>query len=206
MSKSFQILSFYALLLVFSQSLGSIEFKNYSETIEIGVDSKYHQDMVVGYKGSFIFTTEFNDTTSNIFDPLTIEQESSFTTIMIDENQHALNATCRLWKPTEIIRIICDANFFEKGSHSVKIRNQSFEYRHKYLLNVKFYGEKDFTFKHINTYMPFEKERRYYNTYLKNYVSDLNIYYDRPLINADLSEEENIKKLYIHFYIRRNDC
>ena len=211
MYKSFQILPFYALLLVFSQSLGSIETennqsqiqyklnksKNYSKTIEIRVDSKYHQDMVVGYKGSFIFTTEFNDTTSNIFDPLTIEQESSFTTIMIDENQHAYNATCRLWKPTEIIRIICDANFFEKGSHSVKIRNQSFEYRHKYLINVKFYGEKDFTFKHINTYMPFEKERRYYNTYLKNYVSDLNIYYDRPLINADLSEEENIKKLYI---------
>ena len=178
MSKSFQVLVFLVFLLVFAQSLSpfeadkisfspiqiqykSNELKNYSETIEIGVDSKYHQDMIVGYKGSLIFTTEFNPSTPNIFDQETIEQETSFTTIIIDENQRVLNTTCRFWKPTDEIRIICDANFFEKGRHSVRIGNQSFEYRNKYLINVNFYGEKDFTLEKFSNSIPIRKTSEY---------------------------------------------
>ena len=174
MSKSFQFLAFYALLLSLIQSLSSYEaekipfnlsqiqyksneFKEYSETItiEVDTDSKHHQDVVVGYNGTFSFASEFNENASNIFDRETIEQETSFTTFMIDENQHILNTTCRFWMPEDKIIIFCDANFFEKGFHSVRIGNQSFEYRSKYLINVHFYGRKNFIFEQLDTYLPF---------------------------------------------------
>ena len=191
MSKSFQVLVFYAFLLVFAQSLtpfeaGKISFgpiqtlyesnelKNYPETIDIRVDSKYHQDMVVGHKGSLIFTTEFSPNTPNIFDSETIEGETSFTTVMIDENQRILNTTCRLMKPNNEIRISCNANCFEKGRHSIRIGNQSFEYKSKYLINVNFYGEKDFTFEQLDTSIHIRKASEY-----------------------SLSEDENFTRLYI---------
>ena len=176
----------------------SNELKNYSETIEIGIDSKYHQNMVVGYKGSLIFNAEFNSNYSNIFDPETIEQETIFTTIIYN-NKHSLNTTCRLWKPTDEIKIVCDNVFFELGYHSVRIGNKSFEYRNKYLINVNFFGEKDFTFKQIDTDLPFWKEVGYSNIYHKNHADDLNIHYDEPLITTTFEEEENITELYIKY-------
>ena len=123
MSKSFKILLFTALLLVFAQSLNLFEDEKISfnpsqiqyesnelkdlEKIDIRVrmDYDYHQDMVVGYNGTFYFFSEFNDSVSNIFDPETIEKETSFKTFMVDTNQHVLNTTCRFWKPEDIIII-----------------------------------------------------------------------------------------------------
>ena len=171
MSKSFQMLAVYSLLFVFAQSMSSVETekiafnptsiqyesnesKNDLIKIKIKINSKYHQNMVVGYNGTFIFTTEYIDSL-NLFDAETLEQESSFTTFMFDENQKILNTTCRLWKPENAFLILCDANFFEEGSHSVRIGNKSFEYRNKYLFDVNFYGEKNFIFNQQNTYFPF---------------------------------------------------
>ena len=216
MSKSFQILVIHSLLLVFAQSLSSLdtekisfnqsqiqyklnEPKNHSESIEIGVDSKYHQDMVIGYKGTLVFITKIGDNAQNIFDPETLEKESPFTTTIIDENHHVKNITCRLGKPNNEIKVLCNVNFLEKGPYSVRIGNQSFIYRSKYLINVNFYGEKDFTFQQIDTYIPFGKDNEYYNTNLKDYVDDLNIHYGSPLINDTLPEEENATELYIEY-------
>ena len=173
MSKSFKILLFTALLLVFAQSLNLFEDEKISfnpsqiqyesnelkdlETIDIRVrmDYDYHQDMVVGYNGTFYFFSEFNDSVSNIFDPETIEKETSFKTFMVDTNQHVLNTTCRFWKPEDIITIFCDANFNEKGSHSVRIGNQSLEYKNKYVINIIFYGEQNFNFQQKDFYLSF---------------------------------------------------
>ena len=90
MSKFFKILAFYSLLLVYIQSLNSLEeenpfnptkmqfksneSKNDFEEIEIKVNSTYHQNMIVGYNGTFVFTAEYNDKLLNIFEPETLEQ------------------------------------------------------------------------------------------------------------------------------------
>ena len=177
MSKSFQILAFYALLLVFAQSLssfetekisfnsGQIQYKSnelidLSETIEIRVntDSEYYKEMVVGYNGTFVFTSEFKDD-SKRFDPETIEKETSFTTFMVEENQNKLKTTCRLWKPEDVIIIICDANFNEKGTHSVRIENQSFEYK-DYLIKIIFDGKENFIFEQVDQYFAFIYSRQ----------------------------------------------
>ena len=143
MSKFILIFAIYASSLVFTQRFSPLdaeiinlilrenqfelnELENDFEEITINVNCTAHQNMVIGQKGTFIFTTDYSDETLHIFDPDTIEQETSFITVMTDENGKSLNTSCRLWKPTEIIKIICDANFFEEGQHSVIINNQSF--------------------------------------------------------------------------------
>ena len=166
MSKCFPILAFYVLLLVCVQGLSSLEseknpfnpnqiqFKP-NKLVEIGVDSKHHQKMVVGLNGTFFFTTEFDDSITNIFDSETLEQESSFSTILIDQFNQNVYSKCRLWKPTEIIIILCEGNFFENGFHSVRIRNQTFEYKNRYLIHIAFYGEENFFFGQVNMNLPF---------------------------------------------------
>ena len=169
MSKSFKIFAFYALLLTLAQSLKSLEnekipfnpseiqsksnnLKNGLEILPIKVIFNSSEYVIVGRNGTFIFSSGYRDET-NIFDPETIEKESSFSTFMIEENQLTLNTNCRLWKPEKTIKMICDANFFEEGSHSVEINGQSFEYRNKYLIKVTFYG--NLKFKQEDIYYPF---------------------------------------------------
>ncbi len=84
MSKIFQTLSFYVLLLVFAQGLSSFEaeniplnpiksqfklneLKNYSVINEVGIDSKNYQSKVGGFNGGFISTIDFNDNVSKSF-------------------------------------------------------------------------------------------------------------------------------------------
>ena len=171
MSKYFHTLVISVLLLVFTQSLSTLEAEktplNQSQiqfktnelkdlyTINIGVDSEYHQDMVVGYNGTFVFTTDYNDEELNIFDSETIEKETAFSTVMITKYYRFLNTRCRLWKPSGAIRIFCDATFFEAGNNSVKINNHSFVYRNEYIINITFYGSKSFSFFQYGEYYPF---------------------------------------------------
>ena len=169
MSKFIQIFIFYALSLVFAQSFSSPdaetinfrlrenqiklnELKNDFEDITIKVNCTDHNNMVIGQKGTFIFTTEYNDETLHIFDPDTIEQETPFIIVMTDENNKSLNTSCRLWKPTEIIKIICNAGIFEEGQHSVNISDQSF-FHGNHLINITFYGT--FVFKQVDIYYSF---------------------------------------------------
>ena len=186
MYKSFLILTPYALLLVFSQSLSpmkaekisfianeiqfnSKELKEDFLEIKIDVNCSNHNNMIVGYNGKFIFTTEYSNEKLDIFDPETIEQETSFSTIMTNENQETLKIKCRLWKQTNIIRIICDANFNVKGKHSVRIGTQPFEYKN-HTINITFY--EIFTFEQIDIYYPF----------LYSYAQTINIIESRPTI------------------------
>ena len=188
MSKPFEILVLYAFLLIYAQSLTIIEpekipfsqsqtqiqsnqLKNYSKMVEIKANVEYHQGMVVGYNGTFLFVSEYNDEILNIFDPETIEQETSFSTVVIDENQQIHNTNCKLWKPTKTIRIMCDANFNEKGSHSVSIIGKYFEYKNEYLINVTFFGDKKFTFDQVDMYIPF----------IYSYEQKINLNDDIPL-------------------------
>ena len=169
MSKFILIFAIYASSLVFTQRFSPLdaeiinlilrenqfelnELENDFEEITINVNCTAHQNMVIGQKGTFIFTTDYSDETLHIFDPDTIEQETSFITVMTDENGKSLNTSCRLWKPTEIIKIICDANFFEEGQHSVIINNQSFFYGNNQI-NITFYGT--FVFKQEDIYYSF---------------------------------------------------
>ena len=155
--------SFFALLLVLAKSLSLFEAKkiffnpsqtkykstiydNYTDIIDIKVDtnSKKNQKMVIGYNGTFVFTTEYKDNSTDIFDPKTIEKETKFTTFMVDKKKINHNITCRFWKPEDIIIILCDANFNTKGNHSVRLGNVCFVHRGEYLINVNFYGKKEF--------------------------------------------------------------
>ena len=95
MFKSFKLLVFYALLLSLVQSLtsfepkkilfsqGEIEYKsnelkNYTETIDILVNPIDNQAILIGKEGTLCLEAEYNDTKSDIFDPKTIEEETSF--------------------------------------------------------------------------------------------------------------------------------
>ena len=172
MSKSFQILVFYVLFGFFAQSINSLETEknlfntsqiqskkygqNFYSLVEIKVDtnSEYHKNMIVGHNGTLVFTSEFTDNI-DIFDRETMDKETIFTNYMIDENQQYLNITCKLWKPENIVLVLCDTNFFEKGFHSVRIGKQSFDYKDDYVVVVEFYGDKEFTFEQREFYLSF---------------------------------------------------
>ena len=123
--------------------------------IEIGVNLTSHENIIVGYNGTFVFETDYDDEGSDLFVAETIEKETSFSTIMSEDNNftHILNTNCRLWKPSEKIKIICDANFFARGRHSVRIRNKSFLYRQEFPININFYG--NLVFEQVDLYYPF---------------------------------------------------
>ena len=179
MPKYLLILVFHALLVEFSQSLiplktekiqfnpsrrqsKSYETKNDLYTENIDVYSTDIGELLVGFNGTFVFTTRYKDE-SNLFDPETLEKETSFITHMTENDQPFLNTSCRLWKPEQTIMIICEANFMKKGSYSLQISKQSFVYRKEYQINVEFIGV--FKFKMIDTYYPF----------LYSYKQDINI-------------------------------
>ena len=210
--------SFFALLLFFAKSLSLFEAKkvffspsqtkykstiydNYTDIIDIKVDtnSKKNQKMVIGYNGTFVFTTEYKDNSTDIFDPKTIEKETKFTTFMVDKKKINHNITCRFWKPEDIIIILCDANFNTKGNHSVRLGNVSFVHRGEYLINVNFYGKKEFTFEQNGLRLSFiYSDKQNINIYDNQSSYDLyelkfkfNTYYNERLYIYGTKTEDN---------------
>ena len=140
MFKSFKLLVFYALLLSLVQSLtsfepnkilfsqGEIEYKsnelkNYTETIDILVNPIDNQAILIGKEGTLCLETEYNDTKSDIFDPKTIEEETSFQIHVIDEYNRSMSPTCRLWISSERLNLFCNYYFHEIGKHSIEIED-----------------------------------------------------------------------------------
>ena len=172
MFQSFKLLVFYALLLSLVQSLtsfepkkilfsqGEIEYKsnelkNYTETIDILVNPIDNQAILIGKEGTLCLKAEYNDTKSDIFDPKTIEEETSFQIHVIDEYNRSMSPTCRLWISSERLNLFCNYYFHEIGNHSITIEDQSFEYKNKYLINIVFTGGKKFNIEQSGMEIPF---------------------------------------------------
>lgn len=121
MAKYFQVFVTYTLLLVFSESLKLFskekipinsdqppnKVNENSQTIEIGVNPKDNQEKLFGLKATFTSNPEFKDSRSNIFVPKKIEQESSFSNLMVDKNQQNLLTSKQIHqKRKHIFRLI----------------------------------------------------------------------------------------------------
>ena len=104
MSKSFQILAFYALLFVFTQSLNSFktetipfnqsqiqykfnEFKDYSESIDIEDDYKHHKDKKNGYHDTYLKNHADN---LNIYHNTALSEEESITELYIEYEDNTM--------------------------------------------------------------------------------------------------------------------
>ena len=162
MSKSLQLLVIYALLVVLAQSPSSLEAekipfnslqtqfnseesKSNEDLIYIRVDCISHKDVVIGFKGTFVFKTLVDEIQQKIFEAENIEQETTFKTTMKEKStQNNIDISCRLWKPSETIMIICEGNFYESGQHNVEIESKYFNYKNQYLVRVEFYGTLSF--------------------------------------------------------------
>ena len=153
MSKSIKILALYVYLLVFVQSLSSFdsvkepfnpiqtqfksnELKEYIDTIEINVKSEDNQNLIVGYEGVLCLKAEFNKSQSELFNPETIEEDTKFE-LDFTELTTEDKLKCRLWMTSERIYLFCDPHFAE-GSHSLFIKDKSFEYKSQYLIKITF--------------------------------------------------------------------
>ena len=103
MSKSLQLLVIYALLVVLAQSPSSLEAekipfnslqtqfnseesKSNEDLIYIRVDCSSHKDVVIGFKGTFVFKTLVDEIQQKIFEAENIEQETTFKTTMKEKS------------------------------------------------------------------------------------------------------------------------
>ena len=169
MSKSIKILAFYALLIVFVQSLDSSEpkkdsfnpsqiqiasneLKDDSNIIEIDILSEKNKNILVGLNGILCLKTEYSDLKSNLFDPETIEQDTSFKPIYFDDEWNELSLNCRLWMTSDTMYLFCE-HTFNNGYNSIIISNTTFTYKSNYSLKIGFNGA--ITFEQSGIKIPF---------------------------------------------------
>ena len=169
MSKSIKILAFYVLLIVFVQSLSPLEpsknafnlrqiqfksneLKEEIETINIIVKPEDNLNILVGYGGLLILKARHNESQTYLFDPETIEKDTSFETDYSDMEMYVSNLKCRLWMKSETIYLFCDS-YFNNGYNTISINSKTFEYKSKYQINVNFTDE--ITFEQSDIEIPF---------------------------------------------------
>ena len=169
MSKSIKILAFYALLIVFVQSLDSSEpkkdsfnpsqiqitsneLKDDSNIIEIDILSEKNKNILVGLNGILCLKTEYSDFKSNLFDPETIEQDTSFVPDCIDDELNIFSLNCRLWMTSDTMYLFCEHKFNNRYN-SITISNTTFTYKSNYSLKIGFNGA--ITFEQSGIKIPF---------------------------------------------------
>ena len=156
----------------------NVNLEDNNKTIIIGNELK---DKETGKETlpTISFITDYNDTDSNIFDILDIEEKSLFE-IQFKENEESYTdkAQCRLWKPkNENIRMFCRA---------------------KFLYGKYTFDEVSFYYKDYNIII---KTEDLFN--IKYEPEPINfLYYDKQLINLSEENENYILKFKYDLYIK----
>ena len=124
------------------------------KNIKLSIQSS-NNTLKVGEKGIIYFVTNYNDTETNIFDILDIEEKTKFNTTIHDENQNEYNVNCKLWKPiNHYIRIICNLEDKLKNiENNITLNSVQIIYKEEY--NIEINQEAFIKIKQLNYSIPF---------------------------------------------------